>query len=55
MKKKIKQFFCKHNWENISNMENPPPSTNKIQYGGTRLHKCDKCDKEEYIGMDISI
>jgi hypothetical protein len=45
----IKQFFCKHNWKNINN-EPCIQLTDCDMYSLSKLHKCEKCDKEQLLG-----
>lgn len=44
----IKRFFCKHNWKDISN--EPLPFTDCNMYSLSKLHKCEKCGKEQMLG-----
>jgi hypothetical protein len=48
----IKQFFCIHDYKDISNMDLPSTENNEI-YACNRFHKCTKCDKEELKGIGI--
>ena len=50
---KIKCFFGFHNWKNIRPITPIPEKGEQISF--SNLHKCEHCDKEQWLGMGTII
>ena len=50
---KIKCFFGFHNWKNIRPITPIPGKGEQISF--SNLHKCEHCDKEQWLGMGTII